>query len=414
MDGLPLAGVRILDLSKVWSGPYATRLLADMGAEVIKLEAAHAWDVTRALSLQSTKIERIYNKSPYFNVYNRNKYGCAIDLSHPKGRGLALRLAAISDVVVENFRSDVMAGLGLDYEALRGAREDIIMVSMPSHGLSGPDAHRVAYGTHIEQLAGLVSLSGYRDGGPQRSAISFGDPMAGATAAGAIIAALIQRRRTGRGQHIEVAQWEALLPFLGELFLECGMTGATPPRRGNRHSSMAPHGVYRCRGEDSWVAIAVGSDAEFAALCDVIGRPELARDERFADVVSRHRNQDPLDEIVSGWTADLPHSEAAARLQAAGVSASPVLTIPELMADPHLEERGYWAEVAHRDAGVWTMDGPAWRFDDAPAHVRLPAPCFAEHNDYVLRDLLGLSEDEVTELEREGVVASEPAAGQDV
>ena len=414
MDALPLAGVRILDLSKVWSGPYATRLLADMGAEVIKLEAAHAWDVTRALSLQSTKIERIYNKSPYFNVYNRNKYGCAIDLSHPKGRGLALRLAAISDVVVENFRSDVMAGLGLDYEALRGAREDIIMVSMPSHGLSGPDAHRVAYGTHIEQLAGLVSLSGYRDGGPQRSAISFGDPMAGATAAGAIIAALIQRRRTGRGQHIEVAQWEALLPFLGELFLECGMTGATPPRRGNRHSSMAPHGVYRCRGEDAWVAIAVASDAEFAALCDVIGRPELARDERFADVVSRHRNQDALDEIVSNWTAEMPHSEAAARLQATGVSASPVLTIPELMKDPHLDERGYWAEVAHRDAGVWTMDGPPWRFDDAPAHVRLPAPCFAEHNDYVLRDLLGLNEDEVAELERDGVVASEPAAGQDV
>lgn len=413
MERLPLTGVRVLDLSKVWAGPYGTRLLADMGAEVIKVEAPGAWDMTRSLALLPRETERIYNRSAYFNHYNRNKYGCAIDLSHPKGRELGLRLVTLSDVVIENYRSDVLERLDFTYEAMRAAREDIILISMPSHGLWGPEARHVAYGTHIEQLGGLVALSGYPDGPPHRSAISYGDPIAGAFAAAAAIAALLYRRWTGRGQHIEVAQWEAFLPMVGEFFVEYGITGREPPRRGNRHASMAPHGVYPCAGDDAWIAVAVPSDAEFAALCEAMGRPELARDERFADVVSRHRNQDELDAIVSIWTRERSKADAAARLQSAGVPAMPVITVPELLEDPQLAARGFFEEVAHREAGTWMMDGPVWRFDKTPAHVRLPAPCFAEHNDYVLRDLLGLSEDEVAALEREGVTSREPVAGQD-
>jgi crotonobetainyl-CoA:carnitine CoA-transferase CaiB-like acyl-CoA transferase len=324
-----------------------------------------------------------------------------------------MRLVAISDVVIENYRSDVMAGLGLTYEAMREVKADIILVSMPSHGLSGPEAHFVAYGTNIEQLAGLPSVSGYEDGPPHKSATSYGDPMAGATAAAATIAALLHRRNTGQGQHAEVAQWEAFLPLVGEFLVERSMTGEEPPRRGNRHSSMAPHGVYPCQGENSWVAIAVGSDEEFASLCNVVGRPELARDERFAHVVARHRNQDAIDEILSSWTRERGHAEAAELLQAAGVAASPVLRLPELPEDPHLVARRFFEEVTHREAGTWLNDGPAWRFNLTPAHTRLPAPCFAEHNDYVLRGLLGLSEAEVEALEREGVVSREPAPGQD-
>ena len=172
-------------------------------------------------------------------------------------------------------------------------------------------------------------------------------------------------------------------------------------RRGNRHRSIAPHGVYRCSGEDSWVAIAVENDAQFAALCETIGRPELARDERYADVVSRYRNQDGLDPIISEWTAGRAHREAAEQLQAADVPAEPVLTIPELVVDPHLTERGFWEEVTHRDSGTWTTEAPAWRFSRAPAHVRLPAPAFGEHNDYVFGELLGLSADEIVALERD-------------
>ncbi len=414
MERLPLDGIRVLDLSKVWAGPYGTRLLGDMGAEVIKVEAAGAWDMLRSLSLMPPDVERVYNKSAFFNHFNRNKYGCAIDLSRPKGRELALRLVALSDVVIENYRSDVMQELDLTYETMREARSDIILVSMPSHGLWGPEADRTAYGSHMEQLAGLASLSGYPDGPPQKTGISYGDPVAGTAAAGAIIAALLYRRATGRGQHIEVAQWEAFLSFAGEFFLEYSMTGREPARLGNGHASMAPQGVYQCEGDDSWIAIAVGSDAEFAALCDVIGRAELARDGRFGDVVSRHRNQTELDGIVSDWTRQRSHREAAARLQEAGVPAAPVLTIPELMADPHLNERGFWEEVSQPEVGVRVMDGPVWRFDRSPAHVRLPAPRFGEHNEYVLRGLLGLSDDEVAELERDGIVASEPLPGQDV
>ncbi len=413
MERLPLDGVRVLDLTRVWAGPYGTRLLADMGAEVIKVEGPSAWDLTRSLSLLPGETPRAYNMAAYFNHYNRNKYGCVIDFRHPKGRELALRLIALSDVVIENHRADVLEHLGLTYETMRSVRSDVILVSMPSHGLWGPEAHYVAYGTHMEQLAGLVSLSGYPDGPPQRSGISYGDPMAGATAAAATIAALLYRRWTGLGQHIEVAQWEALLPFVGEFFVEYSMTGREPQRMGNGHRSMAPHGTYRCAGDDSWVSLAAGSDAEFAALSRAIGQPELANDERFADCVSRHRNRDELGEIVSAWTGERTHREVAVALQAAGVAASGVLSMREVLEDPHLNDRGFFEEVAHREAGTWMLDGPAWRFDKTPAHTRLPAPCFAEHNDYVLRELLGLSEGEVAELERAGVVSREPAPGQD-
>ena len=413
MERLPLDGIRVFDLSKVWAGPYCTRLLGDMGAEVIKVEGPGAWDLLRSLSLLGGDIERRYNRSAFFNHYNRNKYGCIIDFSQPKGRELALRLVELSDVVVENYRSDVLERLGLTYEAMREVRPDVILVSMPSHGLWGPEADRIGYGTSMEQLAGLTSLSGYADGGPLKTGISYGDAVSGSFAAAATIAALLRRRWTGRGQHIELAQWETFLSMAGEFYLERGITGRDPVRRGNRHSSMAPHGVYRCEGDDSWVAITVGSDAEFASLCRVIGQPDLVRDERFADVVSRYRNQDELDEVVSAWTRERAHYDAAAQLQEAGVPAMPVLTIPELMADPHLTARGFWEETTHREAGTWMMDGPPWRMSLSPAHVRLPAPCFAEHNDYVLRDLLGLSEDEVSELEREGVTAREPLPGQD-
>jgi crotonobetainyl-CoA:carnitine CoA-transferase CaiB-like acyl-CoA transferase len=413
MERLPLLGIRILDLSKVWAGPYGTRLLADMGAEVIKIEGPGSWDMTRGLHLLGPEVERPYNKSGYFMEYNRNKYGCVIDLARPEGRELGLRLAAMSDVVIENYRADVLENLGLTYDTLRGVKRDIILVSMPSHGLSGPDAGRIGYGTHMEQLVGLVSLNGYLDGPPQKSGISYGDPMAGATAGAATIAALLYRRATGRGQHLEVAQVEALLPFVGEFFLGYSMTGCPPQRRANRHRSMAPHGAYRC-ADDTWLALAVGSDEEFASLCTVIGRPELADDDRFADVVSRYHNQDALDEVISEWTAGRAHRDAASALQAAGVNAEPVLTIPELVADPHLAERAFWEDVMHLEAGSWKTEAPAWRFSHSPAHTRLPAPVFGEHNDYVLRELLGLSDDEIATLERAGIVSRAPIAGQDV
>lgn len=408
MYRLPLSDLRILDLTTAWAGPYAARLLADMGVEVIKVESARNWDLLRALSLLGRDVERAYNKSAYFNHVNRNKLGCALDLSQARGRELFLKLVARSDAVIENYRASVMDDLGLSYDVLRQAKRDIILVSMPAHGKDGPEAHHIAYGTHVEQMAGLVSLTGYPDRGPHKSGTSYGDPVAGISAAAALCAALLHRRRTGRGCWVEVAQRESMTNVIGEFFVGFSMNGRQPPLLGDRHRSMAPHGCYPCAGDDRWLTIAVGSDAEFAALCRVMGHPELAVDPRFADVVSRHRHQDELDEAISAWTRERAPQEAASALQEAGVAASPVLSVLDLMEDPHLRERRFFERTAHAEAGVWEMDGVPWRLSLTPAHVRLNAPCFAEHNDYVFRDLLGLSADEVADLERQGVTASAP------
>jgi crotonobetainyl-CoA:carnitine CoA-transferase CaiB-like acyl-CoA transferase len=301
-----------------------------------------------------------------------------------------------------------MSSLRLEYEDFKAVRQDIIMVSMPGHGKTGPEAHRIAYGSNVEQLGGLVSIQGYPDRGPHRSGISYGDPMAGIAAAGAVIAALFHRRVTGEGQYIELAQREALTTMLGEHVVGYTMTGRVPGPIGNRHVSMAPHGAYPAAGDDEWVTIAVRSDAEFAALCGVIGRPELARDGRYADVVSRYRNQDELDAVLADWTQQRTAEEATEALVAAGVPASPVIPTPRLTEDPHLRARGFFELVAHAVAGVWEVDGMPYRYSRTPAHIRLPPPCFGEHNDYVLRDLAGLSAAEVAALKAKGVVADAP------
>ena len=410
MYRLPLSGIRVLDLTMGWAGPYASRLLGDMGAEVIKIESVRNWDVTRAPHPLGRDVEKSYNRSGYFNHLNRNKLGCTLDLSHPRGRELFLGLVALSDAVMENYRSGVMDGLDLSYDALRQARPDVILVSISAHCKDGPESGRIANDAHAEQLAGLASLTGYPDRGPHKSGISYGDPVAGISAAAALCAALLYRRRTGRGRWVEVAQRETMTSLIGEFFVGFSMNGRQPPLLGNRHRSMSPHGCYPCAGppEAGWLAIAVASDAEFAALCRVMGRAELAADPRFADVVSRYRHQDELDKAISAWTRERTPQEAALALQEAGVAASPVPSVVDLMEDSHLRERGFFEQTAHPEAGVWEMDGVPWRLSLTPAHVRLNAPCFGEHNGYVFRHLLGLSAEEVAELERQGVTGREP------
>ncbi len=404
---LPLSGIRILDLTMVWAGPAGTRLLADMGAEVIKVESARSWDMLRSLHLLGGQTPQWWDKAAYFNHNNRNKYACTLDLQTDRGRELALRLAAISDVVFENYRADVVGKLRLDYDDLRRVKPDIILVSMPSHGKSGPESHHVAYGTNVEQLAGLVSVTGYPGMGPHKSPIAYGDPNAGALAAAAALAALHHRRLTGEGQHVEVAQWEAMVGNVGEFILGYQMDGQTGDPIGNRHVSRV-QGVYPCAGDDDWVAVSVGSDAEFALLANAIGRPDLPRDDRFADVVSRHRNHDDLDAIIGDWTKQRTQLEAAHALQDAGVPAAPVLRIRDLMANEHLRARGFWESVTHAAAGTWDMEGVTWRMSRTPGHVRVPPPMFGEHNDWVLRDLLGLTDAEIAALDAQHVTAREP------
>lgn len=408
MVRLPLHGIRVLDLTMSWAGPFATRLLGDMGAEVIKIEAAKSWDLLRSFTGQPPDVDRVWDKSPYFNHNNRNKYGCVLDLSHPRGRDLFLRLVPTADAVIENFSPGVMDRLGLGYDVLSAANPGLILVCMPALGSTGPEKDFIAYGTNVEQLAGLCHLTGYEDGPPHKTGISYGDPMAGIAAAGALALALWQRRRTGRGQRIEVAQRENLINVIGEFIVAYAITGEEPRRRGNRHSSMAPHGCYPCAGNDQWLAIACQDDAQFAALSSVIGQPGLADDQRFADAASRYRHQHVLDGIIAAWTRQQDKHSAAATLQAAGVPAAPVQTVPEVFEDDHLRARGFFELVSHPAAGCWEMEAPHWRMSETPAHIRLPPPSFGEHNHWVFRHLLGLSEEEIEALRAEGVTGDAP------
>jgi crotonobetainyl-CoA:carnitine CoA-transferase CaiB-like acyl-CoA transferase len=301
-----------------------------------------------------------------------------------------------------------MDNLGLGYEAVRAANPRIIYVSMPGHGKTGPDKDHVAYGTNIEQLSGLVSLSGYEGGEPMKTGISYGDPMAGTALVAAVAMAVRRRNRTGEGGYVEIAQREALTAMVGEHVLDYSMNGQLRPPLGNRHPFLAPHNRYRCAGEDSWITIACEDDAQFAALSGVIGRPELAEDARFADNATRKANEDELDAAIESWTERWGHYEAMHMLQRAGVPAGAVLTIPELMADPHLRSRGAWVEHTHPDAGTWEMEAPPWKLSRTPGHIRLPAPGFGQHNGYVLREVLKLDEAAIAQLYAEGVTADEP------
>jgi len=360
MERLPLYGCRILDLTTAWPGAYATRLLADMGAEVIRVEAANHRDEPR---------------SEVYNHVNRNKYACTLDLGQARGRELFLRLVALSDAVIEDSRSQAPENPALSREDLRSAKADMIVVSLSNH---------------------------------DQSDVTYGAPVSGVAAAGAVALALWHRRRAGEGQHVEVGHWETEAGLLGEHVLGFSMNGRLPQPTGNRDSSMAPHGCYPCAGGDRGVTIAVEDDEQFAALCRVMGRPEVAADPRFADAVSRYRNQDELDGIVGEWTRQLTPQAVTEALQEAGVAAAPVLGVPALFDDPHLRARGFWESVSHPDGGTWDVDGVPWRLSRSPAHIRLPAPRFGEHNEYVLRGLLGLSDEEMRGLAEAGVVGDRP------
>ncbi|MFN0095671.1 MAG: CaiB/BaiF CoA transferase family protein [Dehalococcoidia bacterium] len=407
----PLHGLRVVDLTMVWAGPMGTRLLADYGAEVIKVESPQQWDMLRSLGLVQRTTDKWYNRSAYFNHNNRGKFGLALELRKPEGREALLRLCAVSDVIVENYRSDVMDNLGLSYDEIRAVNPRIIYVSMPGHGKSGPEGGYVSYGSNVEQLAGLVSVSGYEGGEPMKTGFSYGDPMAATSLVAAVAMAVRQRNRTGEGMFVELAQRENLACFVGEYVVDYSMNGVERAPIGNRHPWHAPHNVYRCAGQEQWLVIACETDDQFAALCRTIGQPTLAEDPRFAAQEARKANERELDPLIEAWTSVRGHYDAMFILQRAGVPAGAVLTIPELLADPHLRARGEWVPVTHPDAGTWELEAPVWKLSRTPGAAKLPAPGFAQHNRYVFEELLGMSEPEVAALYAAGVTADVPDAG---
>jgi|DewCreStandDraft_2_1066082.scaffolds.fasta_scaffold00275_49 benzylsuccinate CoA-transferase BbsF subunit len=413
----PLAGIRVTDFSWVWAGPFCTLQLAHMGAEVIRIETTKRICVTRLLPPWAEG-RPDPNTSGYFNQYNQGKRAITLDLHTPEGQAIAKRLVSISDVVVENFAPGVLQRLGLGYEELRKVKPDIVMISMSGYGQTGPLHHYVAYGPAQVPMAGFSTLTGYRHWEqPMHVGLSYGDPNAGHHAAFAILVALWHRQRTGQGQYIDMSQWESTIVLLGDAILHQQMMGYQPPRQGNRDPRMAPHGFFRCRPaepgslpeglllEDRWVSIACASDEEWRAMCRVMERPELAEDPRFATLEARKQNEDELERIVEEWTLTQDPFEAARKLQAAGVAAFPPLSNKELAEDPGLNAWGAFAEKEHPIVGVRKHIGIPWKLPATPCEVWRAAPVLGQDNDYVFRQLLGLSEEEVSALKEKGVIA---------
>ena len=419
--GQPLRNFRILDLSRIWAGPYCTKLLADMGAEVIKMESLSVYDSHRGPVNPAPGIvsypdadpgEQPWNRNGWFNCLHMSKYGITLELTGEPGRRVFNELVSISDVLVENFRQGSLERLGYSYQELRRLRPDLIYVSMPAFGNGGPWQKYVAYGIGQEQLSGMAHMTGYRGEGPMKSGINHGDPITGSHAAGVLLAALRCRRRTGEGMFIDVSQQESAVALIGGEVLAYQMTGVEPERRGNRSPWFAPHNSYQCAGEDRWVTIAVTSDEEWLRLAEILGGAKLAADAQYATVSGRMEHQDTLDALIGAWTADKDAREVCEQLQAIGIPSSLVMGGPDLLADDHYAARGTFVEVDHPQVGPKMYPGPAWKMSATPGRVRWPSPTLGQHNHLIYSELLGMPLDSIAALEEEGVIGVKPTGSR--
>lgn len=396
----------MLDFTWVWAGPYATMLLAMLGAEVIKVEGPRALDLGRRAIVwplgEPEPLDIPINQGMAFNAINMSKLGVTIDLRKPQGVDLVKRLVSISDVVMDNVRAGAMERLGLGYEALREVNPGIIVLSSTGRGSQGPERDYAGYATIHCAIGGSAHITGYPDQPPSTTTGDV-DLMNATAAAYAIVAALYHRQQTGEGQFIDYSQCEGVTSLTGEVLLDYEMNGRSPDRKGNTDELVAPHAVYQCWGVDRWVALTVETDEEFEALARVIGRPDLAVDPRFADATSRKRNEAELDCLISEWTRPRDREQVVEVLCQAGLAAAPSRNAWDLFRDPHLRERGAFVEVDHPELGRREFVGAPWRMSDYEPLVR-HAPLFGEHNDYVFRELLGLSELDLAELRRHQVI----------
>ena len=419
--GQPLENFRILDLSRIWAGPYCTKLLADMGAEVIKMESMRVYDSHRgpvspapgiAAYPDSDPGEEPWNRNGWFNCLHMSKYGITLELTEERGRRVFERLVSISDVVVENFRQGSLARLGYTYETLKQVRPDLIYASMPAFGNSGPWQNYVAYGIGQEQLSGMAHMTGYAYDGPMKSGINHGDPITGSHAAGVLLAALRYRRRTGRGMFVDVSQQESAVSLIGGEVLAYQISGQEPERIGNHSPYVAPHNAYPCAGDDRWVTIAATNDGEWQQLAEAIGRPELAEDALYATNADRRNNQRELDRIIGEWTVNRDMWDITRQLQERGIPTGPVLRGPDLLEDPHYTDRSTFNYVDHPQAGPKWYQGFAWKMSATPGRIHWPSPTLGQHNRQIYRELLGLSEEEIDGLEESGVIGTKPTGSR--
>ena len=429
MPQAPLKNIRVLDLSRVFAMPFAGANLADLGAEVIKIDTCQAqfMDTTRTITgpfPDNRPGEFWWEQGGTFQMLNRGKRSLTLDLRSEDSQAVIKDLVGVCDVVLENFTPRVMARFGLGYQSLRAEKPDLIMVSNTGYGHSGPWSSFGAMASALEPTHGTGAFMGYMEEGPEgrlaegkipnKMGNSYSDFLATWTALGTLMAALLRRARTGEGQWIDLAMYQTGTTVIGAGVLDFTFNGRRTQRIGNRHPVWSPHGVYPCQGHDQWVAIAVRSQEEWLGLCRAIAKPDIASDPRFLDPIDRRRNQEELDAIIASWTSDRTSYQVMDSLQGAGVPAGPVLTSKQALTDPQYLARWFF-ETVHNPPEVDLRPkgyvGRGWKFSRSEAEIRGPAPRLGEANNYVLAELLGFDPARLEAFEEGGTIGSRPEGG---
>ena len=419
-DRLPLDGIRVLDMTVVWAGPYATCILGDLGADIVRVDNPYIFpSATRGVMPRppaelvaeiggifggypdADPGDRPWNRKALFNAHARNKRSITLDLRKDLGRETFLRLIDHCDVMIENNSVDLLGKLGIDWDTLHARNDQLILLRMPSAGLDGPYRDYLGFGVNFEALCGLGAIRGYADGDlSENESVFHMDAASGSAGALATLLALRRRAETGRGELIELSQSENMLNHIGELLLQAARTGVEHQPLGNRHPTRAPQGCYPCQGEDAWAVISAG-EAEWEGLVAAMGQPSLATDARFATAADRQANHDALDELIAAWTATRTPREVFTTCQEHGVPAAPVLHELETFDDPHLQARGMFRPNGNADTGTHLHPGHLWRWD-GPDLRWGPLPVLGGDNEDVLRHLVGLTAEEYAALDAEG------------
>lgn len=403
MDGA-LSHIRALDLSRVLAGPWATQILGDMGAEIVKVERPGKGDDTRGWGppFLAGPDGRPTAETAYFLSANRGKKSVCIDMAAPRGQELIRTLAAKSDVLIENFKVGGLARYGLDYDSLRALNPRLVYCSITGFGQTGPYAARGGYDFMIQAMGGAMSLTGEPDGEPQKAGLPISDLFCGMYAAVAILAALAWRERSGEGQHIDLALLDSTVAMLSTMAANYFATGAPPARFGNAHPNVAPYRLYPTA--DGHIVVTVGNDAQFGQLCAAVGRPECAADPRFASNADRLANRGALDAFIGGALRARSSAECLALLEERGVPCAPVNDLAAVFADPQVVHRGMKAGLPHASGGAAAHAGSPLRFSRTPVRYTASAPTLGAHTDSVLSGVLGLTDNEIAALRADGVI----------
>ena len=421
-DDLPLSGIRALELSEIWAGPYCGCLLSDMGAEVIKIESIQR--IARGpinpspdgMYPEQDPGNHPWNRQANFNSTNRNKKGLTLDLKTRLGVEAFSDLVKVSDIVFCNYARTVMEGFGLGYEQVKSIKPDIIYLLMPGYGNTGPYKNYRSMGMAIDAITGHSYLRGYPDmDHTSNSLVHHPDAAAAVNATLALSTALVHRELTGEGQFIDMSQAESFMTHMGEMFIEYQMSGVPRDRRGNRHPGYAPQGAYKCEGEDNWIAISITNEEQWNLFCEIISL-NLNKDPRFSTVEGRIKNHDDLDSVITTWTSVRERYDVMNALQAKGIPSGVVLNCgPDTYADPHLNEREFFQIVEHPEAGIFPMSGPVLRFDSSYGSVtHNPSPTLGQHNNYILEDILGYSKSKIKLMEHMEIIGTVPLPGADL